>query len=214
MTWIEILGFVTGAASVTLAVRESAWNWLVGIANNVFFFLLFWHSKLYADALLQIVYAVISVYGWWNWVRGGTGHSKLPISSTGKRTALILFLLTALATGTMTYLLARFSDSKVPFWDGVTTALSLTAQFMLSRKLLENWWVWMTAESFTSFFIATKPFILQVFSTRSSLRFVSPDTVRGSRLSGQSLDSLRRCNEDGTRYRKVLSSPSWTQVSD
>ena len=146
MTWIEILGFVTGAASVILAVRESAWNWLVGIANNVFFFLLFWHSKLYADALLQVVYAVISVYGWWNWVRGGTGHSKLPISNTRKGTALWLSVLTVLATGIMTYLLSRFSDSKVPFWDGLTTALSLTAQFMLSRKLLENWWVWMTAD--------------------------------------------------------------------
>lgn len=146
MTWIEILGFVTGAASVILAVRESAWNWLVGIGNNVFFFLLFWHSKLYADALLQVVYAVISVYGWWNWVRGGTNKSKLPISSTRKGTALLLFVITALAAGIMTWLLARFSDSKVPFWDGLTTALSLTAQFMLSRKLLENWWVWMTAD--------------------------------------------------------------------
>ena len=146
MTWIEILGFVTGAASVILAVRESAWNWLVGIANNVFFFLLFWHSKLYADALLQLVYAVISVYGWWNWVHGGSGNSKLPISRTRKQTALLLFALTALSTAIMTYLLSTFSDSRVPFLDGLTTALSLTAQFMLSRKLLENWWVWMTAD--------------------------------------------------------------------
>jgi nicotinamide mononucleotide transporter len=146
MTWIEVLGFVTGAVSVVLAVHESAWNWLVGIANNIFFFLLFWKSKLYADALLQVVYAVISVYGWWNWVHGGSGSSKLPISSTRKQTALLLFVITALATAIMTYLLAEFSDSKVPFLDGVTTALSLTAQFMLSRKLLQNWWVWMTAD--------------------------------------------------------------------
>ncbi len=146
MTWIEILGFITGAVSVILAVRESAWNWLVGIANNVFFFVLFWKSKLYADALLQVVYAVISIYGWWHWVRGGDGNSTLPISHTRKKTALALFVLTGVATAIMTYLLTAFSDSKVPFWDGVTTALSLTAQFMLSRKLLENWWVWMTAD--------------------------------------------------------------------
>ena len=59
MTWTEILGFVTGAASVLLAVRESAWNWPVGIANNIFFLILFWKAKLYADAVLQIVYIVI-----------------------------------------------------------------------------------------------------------------------------------------------------------
>ena len=146
MTWIEVLGFVTGAVSVAFAVRESAWNWPVGIANNVFFFLLFWKAKLYADALLQIVYVIISIYGWWNWLRGGTGHSKLPITKTRLQTGLLLFLLTALATAVMTYVLRKFTDSQAPFGDGVTTALSLTAQYMLSRKLLENWWVWMTAD--------------------------------------------------------------------
>ena len=62
------------------------------------------------------------------------------------RTGLLLFLVTALSTAAMTFVLHRFTDSQVPLWDGVTTALSLTAQYMLSRKLLENWWVWMTAD--------------------------------------------------------------------
>jgi nicotinamide mononucleotide transporter len=146
MNWVEVLGFVTGAVSVAFAVRESAWNWPVGIANNVFFFVLFWNAKLYADALLQVVYVIISIYGWWNWLRGGVGHSKLPITKTRPRTALLLFLVTALSTGVMAFVLHRFTDSQAPFGDGVTTALSLTAQYMLSRKLLENWWVWMTAD--------------------------------------------------------------------
>jgi nicotinamide mononucleotide transporter len=146
MTWIEVLGFVTGAVSVAFAVRESAWNWPVGIANNVFFFILFWKAKLYADALLQVVYVIISIYGWWNWLRGGVSHSKLPITKTGLRTGLVLLLATVLASAVMTAVLRRFTDSQVPLWDGVTTALSLTAQYMLSRKLLENWWVWMTAD--------------------------------------------------------------------
>ena len=146
MTWIEVLGFVTGAVSVAFAVRESAWNWPVGIANNVFFFILFWKAKLYADALLQVVYVIISIYGWWNWLRGGIGRSKLPITKTRLRTGLLLFLVTAISTAVMAYVLHRFTDSQVPFGDGVTTALSITAQYMLSRKLLENWWVWMTAD--------------------------------------------------------------------
>ena len=146
MTWIEVLGFVTGAISVAFAVRESAWNWPVGIANNVFFFILFWKAKLYADALLQVVYVIISIYGWWNWLRGGTGRSKLPITETRMRTGLLLLLATALSTAVLASVLHKFTDSQVPFADGVTTALSLTAQYMLSRKLLENWWVWMTAD--------------------------------------------------------------------
>ncbi|HEY2860474.1 MAG TPA: nicotinamide riboside transporter PnuC [Terracidiphilus sp.] len=146
MTWIEILGFVTGAVSVAFAVRESAWNWPVGIANNVFFFVLFWKAKLYADALLQVVYVVISVYGWWNWLRGGDGHSKLPIAKTQLRAGVFLLIITALSTGAMAFILRRFTDSQAPLGDGVTTALSLTAQYMLSRKLIENWWVWMAAD--------------------------------------------------------------------
>jgi nicotinamide mononucleotide transporter len=146
MTWTEILGFVTGAASVLLAVRESVWNWPVGIANNIFFLILFWKAKLYADAILQIVYIVISIFGWWNWVRGGAGHSELPISRTSARSLIGLALATAAATALLTAALHRFTDSAVPFWDGITTALSLTAQYMLSRKLLENWFVWMTAD--------------------------------------------------------------------
>ncbi|HLW83832.1 MAG TPA: nicotinamide riboside transporter PnuC [Candidatus Sulfotelmatobacter sp.] len=146
MTWTEILGFVTGAASVLLAVRESAWNWPVGIANNIFFLILFWKAKLYADAVLQIVYIVISIFGWWNWLRGGVGHTELPISRTGARSAILLAAATAAATVLLALALRRFTDSVVPFWDGITTALSLTAQYMLSRKLLENWRVWMTAD--------------------------------------------------------------------
>jgi nicotinamide mononucleotide transporter len=146
MTWTEILGFVTGAASVLLAVRESAWNWPVGIANNIFFLILFWKAKLYADAVLQIVYIVISIFGWWNWLRGGVGRTELPISRTGARNAIVLAAVTAAATVLLALSLRRFTDSVVPFWDGITTALSLTAQYMLSRKLLENWWVWMTAD--------------------------------------------------------------------
>jgi nicotinamide mononucleotide transporter len=146
VTWTEILGSVTGAASVLLAVRQSAWNWPVGIANNIFFLILFWKARLYADAILQIVYIVISIFGWWNWVRGGDGHTELPVSRTTARTAIVLAVLTAAATLVLTLALHRFTDSAAPFGDGVTTALSLTAQYMLSRKLLENWWVWMSAD--------------------------------------------------------------------
>jgi nicotinamide mononucleotide transporter len=89
---------------------------------------------------------VISIFGWWNWVRGGTDHTELPISKTTRDSAIVLVLITAAATAILTVSLHRFTDSVVPFGDGITTALSLTAQYMLSRKLLENWFVWMTAD--------------------------------------------------------------------
>src|SRR5215469_13450668 len=113
MSWPEILGAVTGAASVLLAVYESAWNWPVGIANNIFFLILFWHAKLYADALLQIVYIIISIFGWWNWLFGGIGHTKLLIVRTRTIATIWLVVSTAAGTAILTLLLHRFTDSNV-----------------------------------------------------------------------------------------------------
>ncbi|MFD0633456.1 nicotinamide riboside transporter PnuC [Catenulispora yoronensis] len=70
VSWAELLGFLTGAIGVALTVRARIWNFPIGLANNVFFFVLFWTAKLYADAILQIVYFALGVYGWWQWLRG------------------------------------------------------------------------------------------------------------------------------------------------
>ena len=128
MNWTEILGFLTGAASVLLAVRESAWNWPVGIATHLFPDL-FWKAKLYADALLQIVYIVISIFGWWNWYTAARPHRTAHQQDHGANWNPSRLVITA-ATAAAGFRFHRFTDSTVPFWDGVTTALSLTAQYM------------------------------------------------------------------------------------
>jgi nicotinamide riboside transporter PnuC len=112
MNGSEILGFVTGAPPVLLAVRESAWNWPVGVANSLFFLIiLFCRAKLYADSALQIVYIVISIFGWWKWVCGGAGRTELPIARTASRTAIQLIVLTVASAALLSLLLHRFTDS-------------------------------------------------------------------------------------------------------
>ena len=146
LPWIEILGVVTGAACVLLAVRENAWNWPIGILNNIFFLIVFWHSKLYADACLQVFYMALAVYGLWNWLYGGKQHTRAPIVRATGRSLLMLLPATAAAAGILYYILRQHTDSNVPLGDAVTTALSLTAQYMLGRKQIENWLVWITAD--------------------------------------------------------------------
>ena len=146
MNIAEILGFITGALCVLLAVRKHMWNWPVGIANNVFFFVLFWRSKLYADASLQIFYVLIAVYGWWLWLYGGEGRSELSVTRAGRKVAAQLLLVCGAVTTAIYFLLRTFTDSTVPMADALTTALSLVAQYMLGRKLIENWAVWITAD--------------------------------------------------------------------
>ena len=78
----EAWGFVTGGICVWLVVREHMWNWPVGLANNIFFFVLFLQTRLFADMGLQVVYFGLGVYGWWNWRFGGEQQTILKISRT------------------------------------------------------------------------------------------------------------------------------------
>src|SRR5262249_50289724 len=80
----EAWGFVTGGICVWLVVREHVWNWPIGLANNLFFLVLFFHGRLYADMSLQIIYVGLGIYGWLNWVFGGQNHSVLKISRTSR----------------------------------------------------------------------------------------------------------------------------------
>ena len=142
MLLTESLGFVTGAACVWLAARENIWNWPIGITNNLFYLAVFWHSKLYADACLQVIFAVISAYGWYEWLFGGEGRTEIPMSRSTRFHLLTLLVFTPLATFVLRWALHRFTDSPVPFWDALTTAMSLAAQYLLSVKVLESWLLW------------------------------------------------------------------------
>jgi nicotinamide mononucleotide transporter len=142
---VEIFGFVTGAACVLLVVRESIWNFPVGIANNVFFILLFLSARLYADMALQVVYLVLAGLGWWRWARGGSGGAPLAVGSVSAREGLALGVFGAGATALLTVHLRRIGDA-APFLDALTTVLSLLAQWLLNQKRIENWYVWIAAD--------------------------------------------------------------------
>ncbi|MCE1205198.1 MAG: nicotinamide riboside transporter PnuC [Holophagaceae bacterium] len=143
--WMEVFGFLTGAACVALLVRQNIWNWPLGIANNLAFIVLFYQTGLYADVGLQGFYIVISVYGWWSWLHGGRDHGALAVSRVRPAVGLLLALAVALITAGLTWLLRRYTNSTVPVLDSLITALSLVAQFMMTRKWIENWPVWIVA---------------------------------------------------------------------
>ena len=142
---IELLGFLTGATCVALLVRQNIWNWPIGIANNVLFIVLFYRSGLYADVGLQAFYIAISIYGWWSWLHGGRDHGALKVGRVPWTVAPLLLLGVALATAGLTWLLRHYTNSTVPVFDSLITALSLAAQFMMTRKWIENWGVWILA---------------------------------------------------------------------
>jgi nicotinamide mononucleotide transporter len=145
ISWTELLGFLTGGVCVWLVVRESIWNWPIGLANNVVFLVLFWRSRLYADAGLQVVYFALGAYGWWNWLLGGARQNRLEISRTKRWEWMVLLVAVPLATvGLRSVLIA--ANGAAPLADAVTTVLSLAAQFLLCRKRIEHWWIWIVTD--------------------------------------------------------------------
>jgi nicotinamide mononucleotide transporter len=146
VSFTELLGFLTGVVNVWLLARQVLWNWPVGIANNLLYLAVFVHSGLYGDAGLQLMYAALGVYGWWTWSHPAPGRPALSVTRTTRATWTWMIPSTAVAAVALSFFLRRFTDSTVPNWDGLTTALSLAATYGQTKKLLESWWIWILAD--------------------------------------------------------------------
>jgi nicotinamide mononucleotide transporter len=145
VSWAELLGFITGAACVWLTVRSSVHNFWVGIANSAFFLVLFATTRLWADGGLQVVYIVLGFIGWWQWLHGGKARTALVVSRATWKTLAVCIGFVAVATWGLMMLLEATHGS-APFWDALTTAISLAAQYLLNAKKVETWLFWMAAD--------------------------------------------------------------------
>ena len=141
----EIAGFLTGIVSVFLAVRVNVWNWPIGILNNLLYVVVFYQGRLFADMSLQVVYIVISGWGIYQWMRGVNGRAAVPIRRAPVRELIALALIVAIATAVNAAYLARINDA-APVLDALTAIASLGAQYLLARKYLENWYLWIAID--------------------------------------------------------------------
>lgn len=147
--WIEIVGVTTGLLYIILSVRQSIWCWIFGIISSGLYLFVFFNSKIYADMTLQLYYVVMGVYGWWHWSRADkkSGSTKILVTSLTLRSASILFALTSALFFVIAWFLIQFTDSPVPWIDAFTTSLSFTATWMLARKILEHWVIWIIVDA-------------------------------------------------------------------
>ena len=146
MNSYEIIGMILGLISVWLTIRQNIWCWPTGLVMVALYAVVFFQAKLYADAGLQVVYFVLQIYGWYEWLHGGKARGKLDITRLNLRLGIALVVTAAAATALMGYLLATKTDAALPYWDSTATVLSLIAQWMLARKIIENWLVWITVD--------------------------------------------------------------------
>ena len=143
VTWLEILAFGLSVAMVACNIRVDVLGWPLAIVASLLYFLLFWKSRLYGDASLQLFFAAVAGWGWWQWLRGTdeTGRA-LQVRTLGLRGRAVALVALALAWPATGVFLARFTDTDVPWWDAFPTAASVLGQWLLGRKYVENWPVW------------------------------------------------------------------------
>src|SRR5919107_5091803 len=138
----EVLAVIFGIISVYLSTREHIWSWPTALVNVALYFVVFFEAKLYADMGLQVVYFGLSLYGWYEWLYGGANRTELHVSRTSRPLGVRLLIIGVVCAAVIGTLLARFTDAALPYVDSATTSTSLVAQWMMTRKILENWAVW------------------------------------------------------------------------
>ncbi|HSV46670.1 MAG TPA: nicotinamide riboside transporter PnuC [Ramlibacter sp.] len=142
-SFLEIAAVAVALAMVGCNIREIHWGWPLAIASSLMYLAIFWRSKLYGDAALQVFFAVVALWGWFQWLRGVRADgSALRVARLTQRGLLATLAAGALLWPATGWFLKTYTDTDVPWWDAFPTAVSLVGQFLLGRKFVENWAVW------------------------------------------------------------------------
>lgn len=145
-TFVEWFGVITGLTCVYLTIKKNIFSWVFAILNSFVFIILFTESKLYGNAILQLYFLGTSIYGLYYWSRSPDHHQQ-SIKSLSTNQNILLGCSVLILTFIIRSFLISFTDSDVPLIDAFCTSLSFIAQFLLTRKILQNWLLWIIADA-------------------------------------------------------------------
>jgi len=163
VTWAEMLAFVLSLAMVACNLRVNPLGWPLAIAASLIYALLFVDSRLYGEASLQIFFVAISLWGWWQWLRGtGDDGRRLAVRRLGARGRALALGAALAAWPLLGMLLDHATDSDVPYFDALPSTASVVAQVLLARKWVENWPAWLAINLISVALFASKGLWLTV----------------------------------------------------
>ena len=142
---LDQVNLVLGIFGVWLMIRRSLWAFPVGLVAVTVQGVLFYQSRYYADATLQVFFFGALAYGWWHWVRGKGAAPELPITRLARKGLLITMGFAGVGTVVWALLLRKYTDAIMPFRDAFIAAVSVAAQVLQARKQIENWPFWVVA---------------------------------------------------------------------
>lgn len=145
--YIELLGALLSILYLFLSIRQNILLWPVGILSAVLYMIVFFQTKFYADMGLNGYYFLISIYGWISWEKAKSGKGAgMPVVHAGAARGVLLLLIVLLLFLLIGYLLDNYTDSPIPYWDAFTTAGSIVATWMLTKKIIEHWILWVVID--------------------------------------------------------------------
>lgn len=145
MSVIETIAVILGLANIVLVVQRSLWNYPFGIAMVSLYFVIFVEARLYSDALLQIFFLLLNIYGWFNW-KGAREDAGVPVRWQGLRAFLIWGMGGLVASLLWGFLMHSQTNAAAPFWDASVAMLSILAQLLLARRFIDNWIWWIIVD--------------------------------------------------------------------
>ncbi len=157
VTWLELVAFVLALAMVWFNLRVRPIAWPLAIGSSLLYARLFRESSLYGEAGLQLVFVAVSLWGWWQWLRGTQdGGAPLRVRALPPRGVAIALAAMAVLWPALALLLDHATDSALPWWDAFASAGSLVGQWLLGRKYIENWIAWVVVNAASIGLFATR----------------------------------------------------------
>ena len=147
LTW-ENVAALLGVLNVALLVRRSIWNYPFGIASVALYGYVFFGARLYSDAILQIYFFLIQFYGWWNWYHGRSDDGLARVETMSGRERATWAVVTAAVALAIGWAFRTYTNAAAPWMDAALASTSVTAQYLLSIRKLENWILWITVDVF------------------------------------------------------------------
>lgn len=145
VSWLELWAFALALGGVVLTARVSPWGWPPTIVASALYGWLFFEHRLYGDAALQLFFIAVSAWGWRAWLRttpADASRAGYGVRSLDARVTRRLALALVACWAALGALLARFTDTDVPWFDAAPTAGSVFAQVLLARKFVQAWVLW------------------------------------------------------------------------
>ncbi|WP_258100440.1 nicotinamide riboside transporter PnuC [Marinoscillum pacificum] len=146
-TWLEAIAVIFGLLSVWYSKQENILVYPTGIISVLIYVYITFQYKLYADTGINSYYFVMSVYGWYNWLKKDDVTSEqLPITWNSKSENHLSLLFLACSFLLIRWVLISFTDSDVPNWDATTTSFALVGMWLMAKKKIENWIAWIITD--------------------------------------------------------------------